>query len=199
MSEDNAPKLRPHSNTVSAFEKPLNINTALSPPAARRNSEGSPRLPPPINISEPTPIEPSFDAKDGFFPAKKENEADNNDNHSIRSHNSNQQHENDTSTLLSSPGKTGRKSRSRASSITSNIINEIKESSTIQKVASKIKSRQHSADDSDNAPPDNSSSIAVSVPGVSGVYLANAKRNQDFHSLFRSVPEDDGLIEGKLE
>lgn len=42
----------------------------------------------------------------------------------------------------------------------------------------------------------------VAAPGtiasVCGVELANAKRNQDFHALFRSVPEEDPLIEGNL-
>lgn len=40
------------------------------------------------------------------------------------------------------------------------------------------------------------SSAVGSVATVCGLELANAKRNTEFHTLFRSVPEDDLLIEG---
>ncbi|CAO3694371.1 unnamed protein product [Rhizopus stolonifer] len=79
--------------------------------------------------------------------------------------------------------------------MTSNLINEIKENPTIQKVASRIKSRQSWEEASAEK-----SSIAGSqsfiAPSSTSTYdLASSKRNQDFHALFRSVPEEDSLIE----
>jgi GRAM domain len=41
------------------------------------------------------------------------------------------------------------------------------------------------------------SAAGGSVATVCGLEIANAKRNAEFHTLFRSVPEDDMLIEGK--
>ena len=37
--------------------------------------------------------------------------------------------------------------------------------------------------------------IAAVAPRVTGFAVANKKRNKDFHQLFKSVPEDDYLIE----
>jgi hypothetical protein len=41
------------------------------------------------------------------------------------------------------------------------------------------------------------SAAGGSVATACGLEVANAKRNAEFHTLFRSVPEDDMLIEGK--
>jgi hypothetical protein len=210
-------KRRPHSNTVSGGHPPA-LDISLSRPTnARRNSEGSPGLPPPICVSEPTPIEPSADAKmNGFF-----------NNHASRPTSpsepavaaTEQNKENSKpsvrgsatapvgSTMFDSPASTPKKkSRSRASSGTSNLLNDIKESSTIQSLASKIKSR-HSSEENGNGEPivpaernsseGNVSVATASIAGTSGIDVASAKRNQDFHALFRSVPEEDSLIEGK--
>ncbi|EPB93087.1 hypothetical protein HMPREF1544_00161 [Mucor circinelloides 1006PhL] len=204
---------RPHSNTISGGRPPA-LDIAISRPTnVRRNSEGSPGLPPPICISEPTPIEPSKDHANGFFndTSKPASRPVTPDTDSVVSNASSSVAPAPlpkasatapvgTTNLLESPTQK-KKSRSRASSVTSNLINEIKESSTIQSLASKIKSRHSSEDAEVSAAPaernssDNQSTIAQSVAGTSGVYVANAKRNQDFHALFRSVPEEDNLIE----
>jgi hypothetical protein len=199
-------KRRSHSNTISGGPPPaLDINI-IRPPSVRRNSEGSPQLPPPICVSEPTPIEPSN--RDEFF----------GDNKSVTSSvNSSRPNtpNSDISTppaplpkgfatapvggLLSSP-KAKKKGRSRASSLTSNLINEIKESSTIQNIASKIKSRHSTDEMEERTSLDGAdSSVSGSVTNASGVSLAASKKNEDFHALFRSVPEDDNLIEGKKQ
>ncbi|KAI9468267.1 MAG: hypothetical protein EXX96DRAFT_591515 [Benjaminiella poitrasii] len=103
-----------------------------------------------------------------------------------------------TSTTTTTTSTTPKKnSRSRASSVTSNIINELKESSTIQSIANKIKSR-HSATDTEAGEQtsfDNLSTAATSIAGVNNFYVANPKRNSDFHALFRSIPENDSLVE----
>lgn len=175
MIEDNkkqALKLRPHSNTISGG-RPPNIDVSKCRPLSiRRNSEGSPSFPPPISVSEPTPIEPSSTpgAKtDGTVKSSGEN--------------------------LEPENQKG--SRSRTSSVNSNKSGDMKESSAIQKLRSKMKSRQ-SLEETDY-PADNSSSVAISLANTSGIYLANGKRNQDFHVLFRSVPENDGLLEGNYK
>ncbi|KAL9553447.1 hypothetical protein MBANPS3_003286 [Mucor bainieri] len=203
---------RPHSNTISGGRPPALDITISRPTNIRRNSEGSPGVPPPICISEPTPIEPSKDHANGFFnntsrPATPDTDSAVSSNASSAAaappppaplpKASATAPVGGTNSLLDSPTQK-KKSRSRASSVTSNLINEIKESSTIQSLASKIRSR-HSSEDAD-APQernssDNQSTIAQSVAGASGIYVANAKRNQDFHALFRSVPEEDNLIE----
>lgn len=208
---------RPHSNTISGGRPPALDITISRPSNVRRNSEGSPGLPPPICISEPTPIEPSAH-HNGFFNDKIGSTAPSSANSSRPSTPNSDNFTPPppaplpkpsvtapvgTTNMLDSPTQK-RKIRPRGSSITSNLINEIKESSTLQKVASKIKSSRHSSEDGDterssldggniSAPP----SAPPSVAGTSGVCLANAKRNQDFHALFRSVPEEDSLIEGK--
>lgn len=204
-STETSSKRRSHSNTISGGRPPALDMENIRPPNIRRNSEGSPHLPPPICISEPTPIEPSS-THDGFF----------NDNKSAASSANSSRPSTPNSDasqappprlpkgsatapvggLLDSPGRK-KKNRSRASSLTSNLIHEIKESSTIQNLASKIKSR-HSSDEpeADRASLDNVNTNTTSG-SIAGVSLATTKKNEDFHALFRSVPEDDNLIEGK--
>ncbi|CEP07937.1 hypothetical protein [Parasitella parasitica] len=209
----NTQRGRPHSNTISGGRPPALDISISRPMNARRNSEGSPGVPPPICISEPTPIEPSKGASNGFFNGQPTSRPVTPDTDSVVSNASSSvapaaplprasatAPAGATNMLDSLPARK-KKSRSRASSVTSNLINEIKESSTIQSITNKIRSR-HSSDDADANPApqernstDIQSTVAQSIGGSSGVYLANAKRNQDFHALFRSVPEEDNLIE----
>jgi hypothetical protein len=210
-------KRRPHSNTVSGGRPPA-LDISLSRPTnARRNSEGSPGLPPPISISEATPIEPSEDAKENVFFNKSRPSSPSEPaavTTTEQKNNTPQPEVRGSATapvgsnnMLDSPTSTPKKkSRSRASSVTSNLLTEIKESSTIQSLANKIKSR-HSEENGNaepNVPAERNSSegnisvATASIAGTSGMDLASAKRNQDFHALFRSVPEEDSLIEGNL-
>ncbi|KAI7905189.1 uncharacterized protein BX663DRAFT_550017 [Cokeromyces recurvatus] len=195
---------RTHSNTISGGRPPA-LDIALTRPSVvRRNSEGSPGLPPPICVSEPTPIEPSSHAEDFISANKPVVEA-------IANQSDIQQQPvtmpNTTTTPANPITANGlivqepstmpkKKSRSRASSVTSNIINEIKENSTIQSIANKIKPK-HSTDTKtqERTSLDNTSSIAASLSSIKNISLATSKRNADFHALFRSIPEDDNLVE----
>jgi hypothetical protein len=136
----------------------------------RRNSEGSPGVvsPPGIQVSLPTP-QP---AKDQEFFSDKPIDAN-----------------------LQIPAVTQlqkKKNRSRSSSTTSNFLNDIRENPNLQKIPliNKIRSR-HSAELSEN---ERSSMENSSVNGSISSSV-NYKKNNDFHSLFKSVPEDDTLIE----
>ncbi|RCI04295.1 hypothetical protein CU098_012666, partial [Rhizopus stolonifer] len=171
-------KRRLHSNTVTGARPPALDISLARPTNVRRNSEGSPRVPP-IEIMEPTPIEPSEGHQlEGFH--EKEIRPASTDYSQVYGPNSTFKAEpktaiDNSSAMSSLDSGSKKKSRSRASSMTSNLINEIKENPTIQKVASKIKSRQSWEEAS--------------------VEKTSSKRNQDFHALFRSVPEEDSLIE----
>jgi hypothetical protein len=204
VNSDTSNKRRSHSNTISGGRPPaLEIDT-LRPPNVRRNSEGSPQCPPPISISEPTPIEPSN--RNEFF--HDENKSTTSSINSSRPSTPNSDLHSSPAPLpkgfatapvgglLASPQQQQKKkgNRSRASSLTSNLIHEIKESSTIQHIASKIKSRHSSEEQEERSSFDGSA--PASVAGTSGLSLATSKKNEDFHALFRSVPEDDNLIEG---
>ena len=187
-------KRRLHSSTISGGTLPaLEISRPMN---ARRNSDGSAHSPPPICISEPTPIEPQ--QRNEFF--SNEGASSNNSSRPntppssepVSSVPKNSATAPPGTSLLDSPAPVKKGNRSRASSLTSSLINDIKESSTIQTIANKIKSR-HSEDHDSNASVDGNSSAPPSVAGVS---LASSKKNDDFHALFRSVPEDDNLIEG---
>ncbi|KAI7887724.1 GRAM domain-containing protein [Mucor mucedo] len=61
----------------------------------------------------------------------------------------------------------------------------------MQHLSNKIKSR-HSSEETER---NSFEAVASAPPSVASSSLANTKRNQDFHALFRSVPEDDCLIE----
>ncbi|KAI8335651.1 hypothetical protein EDC96DRAFT_450661 [Choanephora cucurbitarum] len=197
-------KIRHHSNTISGGRPPALDISLARPTHIRRNSEGSPGVPPPICVSEPTPIEPSTDTTDVFFHKSRPttpNYSTDEDNVSVSSKNGSASllKKNSKLNLSESPsGQNKKKSRSRASSLTSSLLNEIKESATIQSLASKIKPRVNQDElDTDRVSIDGKESVtANSTITNSTVLLANAKRNQDFHALFRSVPEDDSLIEG---
>ena len=64
----------------------------------------------------------------------------------------------------------------------------------------KATSRRKDSDDTDvdNLSEGAYSAAAGSIASACGMELANAKRNNDYHALFRSVPEEDVLIEGRL-
>ncbi|KAG1171989.1 hypothetical protein CU097_006074 [Rhizopus azygosporus] len=202
VNDTTASKRRSHSNTVSGARPPALDISLVRPPNIRRNSEGSPNVPP-IQVSEPTPIEPSVNVQHDFFKegeisrASSPNQMSSTTDHSPQS--GPKVNNSSAISLLESATAPKKKSRSRASSLTSNLINEIKENPTIQKVsttlAQKIKPRQNS----DNTNGDRSSidgGNSYTAPSSASTYdLASVKRNQDFHSLFRSVPEDDSLIE----
>lgn len=206
---DTASKRRSHSNTISGGRPPALVMDTIRPPNIRRNSEGSPGLPPPICICEPTPIEPS-NSHESFFNDSTKSAASSANSSRPSTPNSDASQApppppprlpKGSATapvggLLDSPSSK-KKNRSRASSLTSNLIHEIKESSTIQNLASKIKSR-HSSDEpeTDRASLENVRTNTASPASVAGVSLATTKKNEDFHALFRSVPEDDNLIEG---
>lgn len=180
---DGFTKRRGHSNTVSGERPPSLDIEATRPLAVRRNSEGSPGLAPPISISEPSPL------PDGTRPILFD-EANTSDESVLQNKSSPPSPEPD---YLKPETRIKKKSRSRASSVTSSIFSDIRGSAHNQKVSlmGKIKSR-HSGDLSDvevnsiEAP----SSIAPSVTPST----VSAKRNQEFHALFRSVPEEDGLV-----
>ncbi|KAH8555442.1 hypothetical protein BGW37DRAFT_419623 [Umbelopsis sp. PMI_123] len=95
-----------------------------------------------------------------------------------------------------------RKGRSRGSSVSTTNSLDLK-SSTLSRSnsnASRILPK-HLRKDSDDTDVDDVSeggysAAAGSIAGACGMELANAKRNNDYHALFRSVPEDDVLIEG---
>ncbi|KAI8371115.1 hypothetical protein BD560DRAFT_396156 [Blakeslea trispora] len=202
-TEADTKKLRHHSNTISGGRPPALDISLARPTYVRRNSEGSPGVPPPICVSEPTPIEPSTDTTDVFFHKSRPatpNYSTEEDDVSVSSKNGAPSLPKKNSKLNLSESQSNldkKKSRSRASSLTSSLINDIKESSTIQSLASKIKPRiNHEETEADQMSMDGKESVAAtSTIASSTVLLANAKRNQDFHTLFRSVPEEDSLIE----
>ncbi|KAG1408331.1 hypothetical protein G6F60_001525 [Rhizopus arrhizus] len=201
VNDASAAKRRLHSNTVSGVRPPA-LDLSLARPAnIRRNSEGSPRIPP-VEIMEPTPVETSFDQKDEFL--KEDNSRPSSGNSQVHTVDSSFKAEpktavNNSSALSLLESGSKKKSRSRASSLTSSLINEIKENPTIQKVSSTLAQKIKHPQSSENSNTDKSSidgNHSNTAPSSTSTYdLANVKRNQDFHALFRSVPEDDSLIE----
>lgn len=217
---------RPHSNTVSG-DRPPAIDTTLarngSPSAARRNSEGSPRLPPPINISEPTPVDP-MDSSPTTLSLQK-HFPDNQVSSRASSPTPTpiaapeQQHLPVTSSSTSAVSRLLRKPRSRASSLsTTGSVNndEAASDKSLPKPTNNIgssKLRNGAAAAAAAAAPRRASELTVdtrassertpsmaagSIAAACNLEVASAKRNQDFHALFRSVPEEDPLIEGNV-
>jgi hypothetical protein len=94
-----------------------------------------------------------------------------------------------------------RKSRARGSSVsTANSDTKSVSLSRTNSVSSRkaTPTRRKDSDDTENeAGSDVASAAAGSIASACGMDLANAKRNSDYHALFRSVPEDDVLIEGE--
>ncbi|ORZ15981.1 hypothetical protein BCR42DRAFT_353038 [Absidia repens] len=232
---------RLHSNTVSG-DRPLSIDTTSRPGMPRRNSEGSPGLPPEIDICAATPLESKQEnGLDGHlsledFPPKNTNNNNNNNNSTTTTLNQHAQdkdvainksfsshslptpvaapEESNKHTLrIPTPAK---KSRSRSSSQSSAISRKSRPTFT-----SGLRSRKASESESNfsniNGTPSASATQDSSRRGSDGTEdsvsegehsmaagsIATAvrtdsvsdKRNQEFHALFRSVPEDDVLIE----
>ncbi|KAI8137822.1 hypothetical protein BJV82DRAFT_566007 [Fennellomyces sp. T-0311] len=185
---------RAHSNTVSG-DRPPAIDTLLPITTGRRNSEGSPRapLPPPINISEPSPTRldsPKTLSLQHHFPdtiMPSDDDA----------------HQRAATPPVAAvpetkPGTMSRlfahkKSRSRGSSLSTHSVSDLPDSHADKIGASKL--RNEPVRGSDDAASEQSTFAAGSIAAACNVEPANAKRNQDFHALFRSVPEDDPLIE----
>ncbi|KAF7727651.1 hypothetical protein EC973_007309 [Apophysomyces ossiformis] len=210
MSRSHINHRRLHSNTISG-DRPPAIDTSIRPPSSpRRNSEGSPRLPP-INISAPTPITPSAlgvlsldqfphrntddHAQDG--PSLEQGPRSNSpaptpvvgpEPASVRTN---------LPTLASERlAAAPKKPRSRRSSLS---INPANDASFPQSKQSQRKTSRRGSDDTENdAVSEGEFSTATgSIINACGLEVASAKRNQDFHALFRSVPEEDPLISGE--
>lgn len=98
-----------------------------------------------------------------------------------------------------------RKPRPRGSSISTAQSADGKPSASLSRSNSgasrKAASRRKDSDDTDvdNLSEGAYSAAAGSIASACGMELANAKRNNDYHALFRSVPEEDVLIEGWLD
>ncbi|KAI9496423.1 hypothetical protein BDB00DRAFT_808837 [Zychaea mexicana] len=216
---------RPHSNTVSGADRPPAIDTIITSGIShRRNSEGSPRAlePPPINVSAPSPTAPTHQQQhldspktlslqrhfpDTVMPSSSDD--DNNNNHT---NNSSRAATPPVATVPETkPGTMSRlfaghkKSRSRGSSLSTQSINDLPDTHAEKQQAlgnSKLRSETMAQQQQPQQPhrgSDDASSemsfAAGSIAAACNVEPANAKRNQDFHALFRSVPEDDPLIE----
>ncbi|KAI9287309.1 hypothetical protein BC943DRAFT_319465 [Umbelopsis sp. AD052] len=93
-----------------------------------------------------------------------------------------------------------RRSRPRGSSVsTTNSLDTkgtslSRSNSTASRTAA-LKRKDSDDTDGDNASEGGQSAAAGSIASACGMELANAKRNNDYHALFRSVPEDDVLVE----
>ncbi|KAI8344436.1 hypothetical protein BC941DRAFT_408637 [Chlamydoabsidia padenii] len=229
---------RLHSNTISGDRLP-NIDTTIRPSLLRRNSEGSPGLPPEIDISTATPLDPK-DAKqqeqylsldhfpstskhkisssqdlaigdkenDGIYKASSSPslptpvvapEVSSSNNHTLRipnqakklrSRSSSQSTTGSTSKTKS--GNDGTWSRKVSESEGNNNNNNGAPNSINLKVPS---SRRGSNGTEDWNSEGEQSMVAGSIAIAVRAETVSDKRNQDFHALFRSVPEDDMLIE----
>jgi hypothetical protein len=94
-----------------------------------------------------------------------------------------------------------RSSRPRGSSVSTTNSLDAKGSSLSRSNSTASRTTALRRKDSDDTDVDNASeggqSIAVgSIASACGMEIANAKRNSDYHALFRSVPEEDVLVEG---
>ncbi|KAG0170311.1 hypothetical protein DFQ28_002257 [Apophysomyces sp. BC1034] len=205
MSKSNHRRL--HSNTISG-DRPPAIDTSIRPPSSpRRNSEGSPRLPP-INISAPTPISPnslgvlSLDqfphrnpddpVQDETTPEQASRSCSPAPTPVVGPESSSAQTTLPSvmpDRLVSQSGN----SRSRRSSLSAGPISDVPLPESKQPQRKQL--RRGSDDTEDDAISEGEfSTVAGSIANACGVDVASAKRNQDFHALFRSVPEDDPLI-----
>ncbi|KAI8388886.1 uncharacterized protein BYT42DRAFT_544103 [Radiomyces spectabilis] len=206
---------RMHSNTISG-ERPPVIDTSLRPTNLRRNSDGSPGLPPPIEISAPTPITPFSGNSVGIlsldhFPDRDQTQSEgavSNDKTGIPpARIQSPLHTPEAApetlpTLTLTPKPAVPSSRSRGSSTSTQ--HTIDAGSQLEKSDSQQLSVQRrppghrgsdATEDQGNVSDGGLSTTAGSVAGACGLDVANVKRNSDFHALFRSVPEDEMLIE----
>ncbi|KAI9244829.1 hypothetical protein BDA99DRAFT_543875 [Phascolomyces articulosus] len=217
---------RPYSNTVSSADRPPAIDT--SGIAHRRNSEGSPRalIPPPINVSEPSPTNTSLDSPKtlslqhhfpdtAIMPSSSDDDASNtNTNNNNNNNNSNGNGRSATPPIAIVPETTksgtvsrlfgGHKiSRSRGSSMSNHSAADLPDTHVEKQALGSSKLRNESTvqltpQQQHRGSDDASSEMSLaggSIAAACNLEPANTKRNQDFHALFRSVPEDDPLIE----
>lgn len=104
-----------------------------------------------------------------------------------------------TKDMLAVPNR--RRSRPRGSSVsTTNSLdtkgNSLSRSNSAASRTATPRRKDSDDTDVDNASEGGQSAAAGSIASACGLELANAKRNSDYHALFRSVPEDDVLVEG---
>ncbi|SAL96478.1 hypothetical protein [Absidia glauca] len=236
---------RLHSNTISG-DRPPAIDTTIRPSMLRRNSEGSPGLPPEIDICAATPLgteaskeqqqEPHLsldhfpstahhkvsshgnltlnDDKHGD-PKKTSSsqslptpvaapEVSSSNNHTLRipmqakktrSRSSSQSttgsHTKPRPRITSMASGDGGGARSRQASESEGNSNGVPASTTL-KLSS---SRRGSTVTEDWNSEGEQSMVAGSIATAVRMDSVSDKRNQEFHALFRSVPEDDMLIE----
>lgn len=207
-SSSNKNHYRPHSNTVSAgcpSTPPLAVNTNNLP---RRNSEGSPRQLPlaPIQQQQQQPDvtteSPKTLSLERHFPDKSMTTIDTNGS----------EQENTEPIPTSSPAPpiavpetpvarllgNRAKSRSRTSSMSFQQDTASAPATTTTAAAA----ANGTSYDSDISSQDEAMGNGISQPAPGSIAaachleVANEKRNQEFHQLFRSVPENDPLIEG---
>lgn len=219
---------RLHSHTISGDRPPIIVtNPKLMPSPHRRNSDGgSPRPPLPVTIGDdlqtgapaaPTTATteaaaifsstaPSLSLEHLVKTSKPSSDAG-----SIHSVVSDSALMNEAKTPIADPETPitkdmlvvpKKKSRARASSVsTANSDSKSVSLSRTNSVSSRkaTPTRRKDSDDTEgDAGSDVASAATGSIASACGMDLANAKRNSDYHSLFRSVPEDDVLIEGEL-
>ncbi|KAI8576180.1 hypothetical protein K450DRAFT_258013 [Umbelopsis ramanniana AG] len=93
-----------------------------------------------------------------------------------------------------------RRSRPRGSSVsTTNSLDakgtSLSRSNSTASRTTALRRKDSDDTDADNASEGGQSATAGSIASACGMELANAKRNSDYHALFRSVPEEDVLVE----
>ena len=199
--------------------------SSTSPNSSRRNSDGSPRVPvalvntstpsppPDINIFAPSPSAIANTASHHLMTTETTTTTVEEKYPSSRSA-SPIPHGSDPQPTLSSTSAVSRlfakKSRSRGSSLSNHFHNSDSVPAPIS-VSDIHLPMNHSNNSATRLRPSSPSPPPPTLPAPTcvndrlapgtiasncGVELANAKRNQDFHALFRSVPEEDPLIEG---
>lgn len=104
-----------------------------------------------------------------------------------------------TKEMLAVPNR--RRSRPRGASVsTTNSLdtkgNSLSRSNSNASRTTALRRKDSDDTDVDNASEGGQSAAAGSIASACGLELANAKRNSDYHALFRSVPEEDVLVEG---
>lgn len=236
---------RLHSNTISG-DRPPAIDTTIRPSMLRRNSEGSPGLPPEIDICAATPLGTEASKEQQQEPHLSLDHFPSTAHHKVSSYGNltpdNGKHDDPKKTSSSQSLPTpvaapevsssnnhtlriplkGKKSRSRSSSQSTELYTKSRPRITsIVSGDGGARSRQASESEGNsngvpastalklpssrrgsNATEDwnsegEQSMVAGSIATALRMDSVSDKRNQEFHALFRSVPEDDMLIEGR--
>lgn len=205
---------------IETRQSSCDTTTSTSPTSSRRNSDGSPRVPvslvntstpsltPDINIFAPSPSA----IANTPHPMPTETTTAVEEKYPSSRSASPIPNVSDPQPTLSSTSAVSRlfakKSRSRGSSLSNHFHNSdsVAAPTSVSDIHLPMNHSNTSATrlrpSSPSPPPPAPSSVndRTITPGtiasICGVELANAKRNQDFHALFRSVPEEDPLIEG---